>query len=276
MFTLFSRKASASCLAPLAPIPFPPRLSVVSVYESKVKIWMRKIRRKRCSPCFREKHQPVVWLLYPRFHCERGWVWWVSTREKWRYEGERLGEKDVHLVFAKSISQLFGSFSADFIVSKVECGECLRELSEDTKEKDSEKKMFTLFSRKASASCLTPSAPISFSARLSVVSVYERKVKIWRRKIRRKRCSPCFHGKHQPVVWLLHSRFHFFWARVWWVSMREKWRYERERLGEKDVHLVFSESISQLFGSFIPDSISAEVECGECLWEKSEDMNEKD
>ena len=47
------------------------------------------------------------------------------------------------------------------------------------KKKDKEKKkMFTMFSRKASASAWAPSAAISFSPRLSVVSVYERKVKI--------------------------------------------------------------------------------------------------
>ncbi len=50
--------------------------------------------------------------------------------------------------------------------------------------------------------------------------------------------------------------------------MREQWTDEGERLGEKDVHLVFSDSISQLFGSFIADSIPLEVECGESLYEK--------
>jgi hypothetical protein len=38
--------------------------------------------------------------------------------------------------------------------------------------------MFTLFSRKASASAFTPSAPVSFTARLSIMSVYERKLKL--------------------------------------------------------------------------------------------------
>jgi hypothetical protein len=60
----------------------------------------------------------------------------VSATEKSRYEGERLGEKDAHLVFRKSISQLFGSFIPDHIPCKVECGERLREKSEDMKEKD--------------------------------------------------------------------------------------------------------------------------------------------
>ena len=45
------------------------------------------------------------------------------------------------------------------------------------KEKDEEKKMFTVLSRKASASAFAPAAPIPFLSRLSVVSVYERKVK---------------------------------------------------------------------------------------------------
>ena len=45
------------------------------------------------------------------------------------------------------------------------------------KEKDEEKKMFTLLSRKASASAFAPSSPILFHPRWSVVSVYERKVK---------------------------------------------------------------------------------------------------
>ena len=46
------------------------------------------------------------------------------------------------------------------------------------KQKDKEKKMLTMFSRKASASALAPPAPIELPSRLSVVSVYERKVKI--------------------------------------------------------------------------------------------------
>ena len=46
------------------------------------------------------------------------------------------------------------------------------------KEKDKEKKLFTVFPRIASASAWAPSAPISFSPRLNVVSVYERKVKM--------------------------------------------------------------------------------------------------
>ena len=45
------------------------------------------------------------------------------------------------------------------------------------KAKDEKKKMFTLLSRKASASAFAPSPPIPLSSRLSVVSVYERKVK---------------------------------------------------------------------------------------------------
>ena len=46
------------------------------------------------------------------------------------------------------------------------------------KEQDKEKKMFTVFPRKASASALPPSARIELRSRLSVVSVYERKVKM--------------------------------------------------------------------------------------------------
>ena len=46
------------------------------------------------------------------------------------------------------------------------------------KEKDKEKKMFTIFPRKASASALAPSALIELPSRWSVVSVYERKVKM--------------------------------------------------------------------------------------------------
>jgi hypothetical protein len=55
IFTLFSRKAAASAFAPLAPIPFPSRLNVVSVYVRKLKISTRNIRRKRCSPGFSGK-----------------------------------------------------------------------------------------------------------------------------------------------------------------------------------------------------------------------------
>ena len=46
------------------------------------------------------------------------------------------------------------------------------------KEKDKEKKMFTVFPRKAAASASAPSMSTSFSPRFSVVSVYERKVKM--------------------------------------------------------------------------------------------------
>jgi hypothetical protein len=73
-----------------------------------------------------------------------------------------------------------------------------------------EKKMFTLFSRKASASAFAPSLPMVFHPRSSVVSVYERTAKMSKIDIRRKRCLPCFLGKHQPVRWLLYSRYHYF------------------------------------------------------------------
>jgi hypothetical protein len=68
--------------------------------------------------------------------------------------------------------------------------------------------MFTLFSRKASASSVAPTAPIFVSARLSVVSVYERIVMISTRKIRRRTFLLCLLGKHQPVLWLTHRRSH--------------------------------------------------------------------
>ena len=38
--------------------------------------------------------------------------------------------------------------------------------------------MFTVFPRKAAATALAPSGPISFARRLNVMSVYERKVKM--------------------------------------------------------------------------------------------------
>ena len=46
------------------------------------------------------------------------------------------------------------------------------------KEENKKKTMFTVFPRKAPATALAPSAPIPFRSRLSVVSVYERKVKM--------------------------------------------------------------------------------------------------
>ena len=46
------------------------------------------------------------------------------------------------------------------------------------KEKDKEKKIFTVLSPKASATALAPSALIKLRSRLNVVSVYERKVKM--------------------------------------------------------------------------------------------------
>ena len=121
----------------------------------------------------------------------------------------------------------------DRIVYKIECGECLWEKSEDMKNKDNEKKMFTVFSRKASASALAPSAPIELSLRFSVVSVYERKVKMWRRKIRRRRCSPRFLEKRQLVLSLLQHRSYCLWDQVWWVSMQEKCICEGERSWRK-------------------------------------------
>ena len=46
------------------------------------------------------------------------------------------------------------------------------------KQKDKEKRIFTVFSRKASASALASSAPIELPSRLSVGSAYERKVQM--------------------------------------------------------------------------------------------------
>jgi hypothetical protein len=127
MFTLFSRKASASAFAPSAPILLRRRFSMVSVYKKKVKMTTRNIR-----------------------------------------------EEDVHLIFSESISQYFSSFIADTIIFEIECGECLRKKCEDVNEKDHQKKIFTLFSRKASPSASAPSAPISLFARFSAVSIYDR------------------------------------------------------------------------------------------------------
>jgi hypothetical protein len=50
--TLFSPNISASTLNPSAPTLLSPRLNVVSVYERKLKMAVRKIKRKRCSPRF--------------------------------------------------------------------------------------------------------------------------------------------------------------------------------------------------------------------------------
>ncbi len=179
-----------------------------------------KRRRKRCSPCFLGKHQPVLGLLQHRSHFLRGSVWWVSIRQKSRCQREREGEKDVYLAFSECISQLFDSFIADIIPFEVECCECLWEKSADVNEKEKEKKMFTLLSRKALVSCLAPSSPILFPSRSSVVSVYERKVQMSTRERSRKRYSPCSLGKCQPIVWHLQRRYDWIWGWVWWVSMR--------------------------------------------------------
>ncbi len=58
--------------------------------------------------------------------------------------------------------------------------------------------------------------------------------------------------------------------------MKEKPIDEAERFGEKDGHVISSESISQLFGSFLADRIPFEIECGQCLREKTEAINEQD
>jgi hypothetical protein len=203
-------------------------------------------------------------------------VRWVSLTENWRYQEETQGEKDIHLVFSKSISQCFSSFSANTIPIEIECGECLWEKIEDMNKKEKEKKISTFFSRKAPASAFAPSCPIPFDRRLSVVSVYERKLKISARNTKRKRYSPWFLGKQQPVLSLLHRRYHSIADWVRWVSMRENLRYEQETQWEKDIHLVFSESSSQCCCSFSADSIPFEIEYGEYLWEKIEDMNKKD
>jgi hypothetical protein len=46
MFTLFSRKAAASAFAPLGPILLCSRLTVVSVYDRKLKIGTRNTKQK--------------------------------------------------------------------------------------------------------------------------------------------------------------------------------------------------------------------------------------
>jgi hypothetical protein len=244
------------------------RLSVVSVYERKLKISTRNIRRKRCSPGFRGQHQPVLLLLHIRYHSVRDPVWSVSKWEIWRYQQETQGENDIHLVFSESISQWFRSFIADIIRSKIQCGKCLWQKIEYINKKHKEKKIFTLVSRKATANAFAPSSPISFNPRFSVVSVYERKLKISTKYTRRKRYPPCFLGKHPPVISLLHRRYRSLadWVRS--VSMKENWRYQQNTQGEKDIHCVFSESSSQCFCSFISDTIRSQIEWRECLWEK--------
>jgi hypothetical protein len=47
----------------------------------------------------------------------------------------------------------------------------------------------------------------------------------------------------------------------------------KKHKGEKDVHLVFSEGISQCFRSFIADIIIFEIECCYRLSQKPEDIN---
>jgi hypothetical protein len=59
-FTLLSRKASASALAPSAPILLRSRLTLVSVLNRGVEMSTVDIRRKRCLPCSVGKHQPVL------------------------------------------------------------------------------------------------------------------------------------------------------------------------------------------------------------------------
>jgi hypothetical protein len=49
-------------------------------------------------------------------------------------------EKNLHIVFAESLGQCFGSFSVDPIPYEIECGECLKGKSENVKEKEKEKK----------------------------------------------------------------------------------------------------------------------------------------
>jgi hypothetical protein len=119
------------------------------------------------------------------------------------------------------------AFGADFIVSEVECGQCLQKESSAVNEKD--KKTFTVLVRKVSARYLAPWSPILLFPRVRVVSV----------------CA-------------------------------EKRRSECERNGDKNIHWVISESISQIKRPFGSNYIVFEVECDECLCEKNEDMKEKD
>jgi hypothetical protein len=148
MFTLFSRRASASPLAPSSWILLCERLSVVRFYERKVNMWTTKIRRRRFSPCFVWKHQPVLWFVHRRTDKIWDWLLLMSMREKWR------------------------------------CWKKIR------------RKCFTLFSRKTSANALAPWSSISILSTLSVVSVYEKKVKMLTRKIRKEGCSPYFLWEH--------------------------------------------------------------------------------
>jgi hypothetical protein len=126
----------------------------------------------------------------------------------------KLSRKDVYIVSAESTRQCFRSLSADPISYEVQRGECLREHSEDVNEEDKELNMFTLFSPKPMASALAPSSPILFPSKLSVVSIYEREVKLSTGKTRSKRCLPCFLGKHQPLLWFLQRQYHYLRDRV--------------------------------------------------------------
>jgi hypothetical protein len=152
-------------------------------------------------------------------------AWSVSIRENWRSPRERYDQKDIHLVFSESLSQCYTSFIGNIIRWEIQLRECLSEKTEDHQEKDTIKIMFTLVSPKVRASALPPLSSIILYDRSSVVSVYKSRVKIFTKRMKKKRCSPCFSGKHQPVLWLLHHRFHCMRDWAWWVSIREKWRY---------------------------------------------------
>jgi hypothetical protein len=64
MCTLFSGKASAIAIPPLASIMLSARLSVARVCVRKPKKSRRKTIIKKCSPCCLEKQQPMLYLLY--------------------------------------------------------------------------------------------------------------------------------------------------------------------------------------------------------------------
>jgi hypothetical protein len=72
-------------------------------------------------PYYLRRHELNVVSLHYRFHCAPATAYWVSKREMKMQTKVRKTNKN-HIVVFESMTQMFGPFTADFIVTQVQYG----------------------------------------------------------------------------------------------------------------------------------------------------------